>query len=221
MLAALKKERAEEWNALTLAACLESCRACADILHTLLRLGPATIPEPPVPPAGKNLLFNPSFEEDDGDGVPDGWAAGWPDPTDRVGRAEWYRVGTHWARHVHGGERSLLLLWAPEKGLEWRQSWPRAVRVRPGERYECIGWVECKGTGGEAALGVRIADTDYRALGTVWGERATGDTGWRQVRVEVTVPERGKWLRVLFRSTMREGAVWLDDVDLSRQGRPE
>ena len=215
-VAALRKDRADEWQALTLAACLESCRACADIFHTLLRLAPASIPEPPPHPVGKDLLFNPSFEEDDGDGVPDGWVAGWLDLADRAGRAECYRAGTHWTRHVHGGERSLLLLWAPEKGLEWRQTWPRAVRVRPGERYQGSAWVESRCAGGEAWIGVQCADTDYRVLGTERCPPIVGETDWHQMRFEVTVPERARWLRVLLHSTMRDGAVWFDDVSLMR-----
>ncbi|MCD6350926.1 MAG: hypothetical protein J7M26_02305, partial [Armatimonadetes bacterium] len=143
VVAAVKKvlaERPEEFNRATL-ACAEACmRLSADVLLTAVTLGQSGEPQPsPAAPRG-NLAFNGSFEEDDGDGVPDGWFANWLDPTDRIGRARRYRAGWHWERHVRLGAWSVLLLWAPKKGLEWKQTWPKATRVRPGEKYRLTVW---------------------------------------------------------------------------------
>ena len=68
-----------------------------------------------------NLVFNPSFEEDDGDRVPDGWCVGWLDTFDRMGRAEWYPAKTHWENHVKTGQYSALIsVFAPKAGRDGR-----------------------------------------------------------------------------------------------------
>ncbi|MBM3476027.1 MAG: hypothetical protein FJX75_22385 [Armatimonadetes bacterium] len=218
-VADLREEHPDRWQALVQDAGRESGRACADVLCTLLSLAPLQAPRAPEHASGANLAFNPSFEQDDGDGVPDGWVVGWLDLKDRVGRAEWYASGTHWGSNARTGRHCVLLLWAPgENGLEWRQTWPQAIKVRPGDRYDCSAWIRTRSAGGVAYLAVQVADTDYSEIAVVKSQPVSDAPAWQESHVEVRVPEGGKWLRVTLYSNMSEGAAWFDDVKVMKQG---
>jgi hypothetical protein len=218
-VADFRKEHPDRWQALVQDAGRESGRACADVLHTLLSLAPLGAPPAPDHAPGANLASNPSFEDDDGDGVPDGWVVGWLDLKDRVGRAEWYASGTHWGSNAHTGRRGVLLLWAPgERGLEWRQTWPSAIRVHPGDRYDCSAWIRTRGGGGGAHLAVQLADNSYSVIDVVKGEPLSNAPSWQESRVEAQVPEGAKWLRIILYSNMTDGAAWFDDVKVTKQG---
>jgi len=218
-VADFRKEHPDRWQALVQDAGRESGRASADVLHTLLSLAPLQAPPAPEPVPGANLVSNPSFEDDDGDGVPDGWVVGWLDLQDRVGRAEWYASGTHWGSNAHTGRHCVLLLWPPaERGLEWRQAWPQAIRVRPGDKYDCSAWVRTRGTGGVAYVAAQISDTNYSAIDVVKGEPVSETPAWQESRVQVQVPEGGKWLRIVLHSNMTDGAAWFDDAKVTKQG---
>lgn len=204
--------RREEFGARVL-ACANACvRVCADILVTAVRLARVSEGGSGVEERGGNLCFNSSFEVDDGDGVPDGWYVEWLDPGDRCGRAVWYRAGSHWQRHVKAGGRSVLVLWAPEKGIEWRQTWPRAVRVRAGEAYRLEAWAEASGRGGRAYVALEFYDGQYQAISRTASADVPVGKGWREMIVEARAPDGAKWMRVVLYSNMADGAVWFDEV---------
>ncbi len=107
-----------------------------------------------------------------------------------MGRAEWYRGGTHWEKHVHGGSHSTLVLWPPKQGIRWQQTWPKAVRVRPGETYRGSVWGEAVAANGASYLALEFSDTDYQPLLTVKSDALASDAGWQQLSLVATVPDR-------------------------------
>jgi hypothetical protein len=212
----LRAERPADFDAAALDCANECTRACADAIHSALAFAQKPRVEPEPNPPGKNLVFNPSFEDDDGDRVPDGWYVGWLDLTDRAGRAEWYRAGTHWEKHVHTGQYSALILWSPKKGLEWRQAWRRAIRVRPGEKYGVSVWVQTSAATGANYLALEFSNNAYQPITTARSESVTADAGWRQLTVEAAAPEGARWARVVLHSEANQGAAWFDDVEVAR-----
>ena len=143
----LRAKRPADFEAAATDCANECARACADAIHSALSFAQKPRVEPEPNPLNVNLAFNPSFENGSGDGAPAGWCVVWLDPSDRAGRAEWYRAGTHFERHVRTGKYSMLLLWPPKRGLEWQQTWPKAIRVRPGETTGGSAWVKAAATG--------------------------------------------------------------------------
>jgi hypothetical protein len=209
-------EREADFRSVATRCAVECAGACADVLYTALRFTAVSPPQISPNPLGVNLVFNPSFEEDDGDNIPDGWCVGWLDLDDRIGRAEWYRMGTHWEKHVRTGRRSALILWAPKKGIEWRQTWRKAIRVQEGERYKLSCWVETRGATGRSFAALEFYDGAYRPILRAESESVVGDTAWRKIEVESESPQGARWMRVILRSEDNKGAVWFDDVELCR-----
>ena len=138
------------------------------------------------------------------------------DLDDRVGRAEWYVAGTHWDKPVKSGQRSVLLLWAPAKGLEWRQTWRHALHVNSGERYRGTVWIKTRAAKGAAWLALQFCNTAYETVDTVKSGPLKSDGEWQQVMVEARVPATAPWLRIVLHSEAKNGAVWFDDVELVR-----
>lgn len=195
----------------------DSVRISADALYSVLVFAPCSTPKPVLNTFGTNLVFNASFEEDDGDRVPDGWYVTWLDQNDRAGRAEWYRKGTHWdSSTVRTGQFSVLLLWAPSKGLEWRQTWRHAVRVNEGEIYKATAWVRAKSASGKTWFALQSYDTNYRELEIVMCEPLQGDVSPRKVSTTLHIGKGGRWLRAILHSESVDGAVWFDDVEITR-----
>ncbi len=220
LMETLRAEQKDGFQALVRTCAEATLRASADVLRTLLNeVTDRQLPEA-SPPAGTNLIYNPSVEDGQDRAAPDGWAPGWIDLDDRVGRTEWYRRGTHWEPLTHSGMGSLLLLWAPEQGLEWRQSWRRAIRVAPGQRYRLEAWARVQGGEGQATALLAFADTAYHPLAEASAPALDKPTGWTTLTCEATAPEGARWLRVILRSTMRDGAVWFDDLSVTRTDQP-
>ena len=215
-VAKLRNERRDAFDAATRDCANEAARVCADALYSALAFAPSPQAARPVNPLKTNLVFNPSFEEDDGDGVPDGWCVGWLDLSDRAGRARWYRDKTHWDSLVKTGQRSALLLWAPEKGLEWRQTWRHAIRCSGGETYCGKAWAKARGASGAAWFGLQVYDTNYQPVALVRSETVTDGDAWQNLSVVIHVPQEAAWLRVLLHGEAGDGAVWFDDVEVVR-----
>jgi hypothetical protein len=215
-VAELRADRAADYEAAARDCANECVRACADALHTALAFAPRPQPVPAPNKPGVNLVFNPSFEEDNGDGVPDGWCAGWLDLGDRAGRAEWYRAGTHFTKPVRTGQRSVLLLWTPAKGLEWRQTWRHAARVNAGETYRGAVWIQARAATGATWLALQFHDTACKAITTARSGMLTEDGKWQKLSAEAHAPAGARWLRVILHSEANSGAVWFDDVELTR-----
>lgn len=216
--ARVRRDRAAEHQAVAVECAGECVRACADAMHTAVALAPRGPAAVDAVPHGRNLAFNPSLETDDGSGSPDGWCVGYLDLADPLGRAEQYRRGTHFERHVHQGEHSLLVLRAPKAGLEWRPTWRRAVRVEPGEKLRATAWAETRAATGATCVILEFYDAAYRPLMRVPSESLAGDTAWRSLAVEAAAPDRARWTRVMLHSRGNAGAAWFDDVDVHRVG---
>lgn len=211
----LKRDRAADFHAAAVDCAKESGQLCADVLHSAIALSTCVSQQAASNARNKNLVFNPSFEEqDDTEQAPSGWYVGWLDLQDRAGRAERYHIGTHWDKAVKSGQYSTLVLWAPEKGLEWRQNWRRAIPVASGETYRGSVWAKTRAASGATCFTLEFCDTAYRPLRRVQSQLFAGDCDWRRVSVEARVPDRACWLRVVLRSESSQGAVWFDDVEV-------
>jgi hypothetical protein len=217
-VAKLRAEKAADYEAAALDCANECTRLCVDALHTALALTPTPAPAKPNP-SNTNLAFNPSFETGDGDRTSEGWCVGWLDLNDRADRAEWYRAGTHWDKPVKTGARSALILWAPQKGLEWRQTWRRAVPVNPGETYRATVWLKARAVTGATWLAVQFSDTAYKPVSDVKSELVKSDCDWKKLSVETTVPPNARWLRLILHTEANNGAVWFDDAEIAKLAR--
>lgn len=210
-----KQEKAM-WDRITRECAIEAARACADMLHTAAALAPSP-PMTPTPGAtGVNLVFNPSFEQDDGTGHPEGWYVEWRDLKDRAGQAAWYAAKTHWENHVRTGVRSANLRWCPPAGIEWRPTWRHAIRVSPGETYQAWAQVDLRGRG-ESSVGLVFFDASYEPIDPPASSAAQPGTHWQKVGVSAQAPAKACWLKVVLRCQAADGAIWFDDIELLRR----
>jgi hypothetical protein len=212
----LRAEKPAEFEAAATDCANECTRVCADAIHSALTFAQKPYLEPQPNASNVNLVFNSSFEDSDGDGVPAGWCVGWLDTRDRTGRAEWYRAGTHWERHVRTGRHSALVLWPPKQGLEWQQVWPKAIRVQPGEKYRASVWGKVAATTGGSYLALEFSGTDYAPIVVAKSPALISDGQWQQLSVGATVPESARWIRIILHAEGSEGATWYDDAEVVR-----
>jgi len=209
-----KLQSPAEMDAAARTSASAAAHVCADMLLTALSFAPKPFPQPKPNATGVNLVFNPSFENA-GDENAEGWCIGWLDLSDKTGRAEWYRAGTHWDKPVKQGERSAMVLWAPEKGIEWRQTWRNAVRVSPGEVYRASAWVKSRTEKGRSHLTLELSDTNYHAIAQPISNVVEGKGDWTELKLETTIPPNARWLRVMLHSNA-DGAAWFDEVSVER-----
>ncbi|MCX6906737.1 MAG: hypothetical protein NTY01_01705, partial [Verrucomicrobia bacterium] len=204
-----------DYEAAALDCANECARVCADALHSALALAPTSAATKPHA-TNANLVFNPSFESGDDDRAPEGWCVGWLDLNDCAGRAEWYRAGTHWDKPVKSGKRSAMLLWTPQKGLEWRQTWRRALPVKAGETYRAAVWIKTRAATGSTWFALQFCDTAYQPVGDAKSEVVKTDNDWRKLSLEANVPPEARWLRAILHTEANSGVVWFDDVEIVR-----
>jgi hypothetical protein len=164
---------------------------------------PASLPDSPGGLAsrpcgepGRNLLWNPGFEQKGPDGEPAGWSgAGFrlDNVTRRTGAFS-YRVA--------------------DAGLS--QDSPGAGQILPLGRgiYQLSGWVKTE------ALGVGTGSGAALCLSTGAGEACTpvlqGTTGWQELKLAGAVVAQGGIARFRIASCRGCGAVWFDDLELRR-----
>lgn len=209
-----KHEFPADMDKATRACATAAVQICADMLLTALSFAPNPFPQPKPNATGVNLVFNPSFEKA-GDENAEGWCIGWLDLNDKTGRAEWYRAGAHWDKPVKHGTRSAMVLWAPEKGIEWRQTWRNALRVNPGEVYRASAWVKSRTEKGRSHLTLELNDTNYHAIAQPISNEVEGKGDWTELKLEITIPPDVRWLRVILHSNA-DGAAWFDEVNVER-----
>ncbi len=215
-VAKLRSEEPDDFEAAATDCANQCARVCADAIHSAMAFARNPYVEPGANEVNGNLVFNPSFESGADDACPVGWCVGWQDMLDRTGRVEWYRAGTHWEKHVHSGRRAALVLWPPKQGIRWQQTWPKAVRVVPGERYRASVWGKAVAADGLSYLALEFSDTDYEPVRTVKSDALASDAGWQQLSLQETVPDSAKWLRILLHGGGSGGAIWYDDVEVVR-----
>lgn len=209
-----KHEFAAEMEAAARTSASAAAHVCADMLLTALSFAPKPFPQPKPNAMGINLVFNPSFEEP-GDDIAEGWCIGWLDLNDKTGRAEWYHAGTHWDKPVKHGARSAMVLWAPEKGIEWRQTWRNALCVNPGETYHASAWVKSRTDKGRSHLTLELSDTNYHAIAQPMSNEVEGKGEWTELKLEAVIPPDTRWMRVILHSNA-DGAAWFDEVSVVR-----
>jgi len=214
-VAKLRVEKPDEYEAAAHDCANECTRVCADALHSALALAPTPATTQPHA-TNTNLVFNPSFESGDDDRAPEGWCVGWLDLSDRAGRAVRYRAGTHFDRPIRSGKNSTLMLWAPQKGLEWRQTWRRALPVNAGETYHGAAWVKTRAATGATWLALQFSDTAYQPISSAKSEVVRGDNEWKKLVVEAKAPPNARWLRTILHTETNSGAVWFDDVEIMK-----
>ena len=185
ILRLLKADVDADALALQLECAIPCAKATADALADFHRRFADTIRFRPRP-ARKNveLLRNGDFAvPDDETFCPAGWAMKWWDRTEKSVRIERQRTRGGWcvaASHV--GARVACMT-----------TWPRAVRVRPGDVYRFAGRVSAPGAG-SCGLYAEVYDGATRKL-CEWEFAASGSGRWRSVEGEICVGEGARILR--------------------------
>lgn len=228
VIKAHKSRNRDEIDAAILEFALETCRLTADTILTVAHLMDYGKPanywgywiEFPNSgnPTNINLVDNPSFERDDGSGYPDGWVIGWYNLKDRMGRAEWDWSRKHsvFSKVVRSGERSIKLMWTPEEGIEWRQRWPVAISVLPGEKYRCSGWIKCQKSTGKSYIAIYTYTRDNEPVKVLCSSATSGTHDWKRIEFDFKIPPKVEKIRCACRSDGNKGAVWFDDIEIIR-----
>ncbi len=213
---AILEDDLERYNELRVRCTNEAAKVVTDALHTAIALaGPR--PAYVAPAANKNLVTNANVEEEDfWEPWPEGWVGAHGDKQDRVGRIEWEGLAIRNGNVYHSGRHSLKLMWAGTQGLEWRQTWPAASFVRPGQRYRASAWVRTAQATGESFVVLQFSDAAAQLVQEVKSTAIQGDHDWTQLAAEADVPEGAVRVRVILRSVENEGATWFDDIALHR-----
>ena len=199
-----------------LACCGEVCKVLADLYHSIVAVVGAC-PRPGVPELNENLALNPGLEEEDpGERLPRHWVVGYNDLTDRLGRAMWEGHIQRNARLWHSGGHSVKVMWTPELGLEWRQTWPSSIYVRPGEFYAASAWGKVHVATGETQVVLSFWGDDCSLVQEFASPPIAGTADWQKLSVAVPVPAGASRARVILRSKANEGAAWFDDIELMR-----
>jgi len=159
------------------------------------------------PRKGVNLLHNPDFAvPDDEEFCPQGWVMKWRDRADcevRIGRERTRRGWTVTARNV--GARVACLT-----------TWPRAVRVRPGQLYYLEGSAVASAPE-TCGLCAELYDATTRSVAELSCLAATARR-WRRLRLEVPVGEGGAILRTGAFAERTPGPARFTDLRLIRVG---
>ena len=204
------------YSALRVQCCTLAGKVVADFIHTAIALaGPR--PKPVPPPVGTNLIVNGNVEAADfGEPAPEGWVAWRNDRKDRVGVCDWEGRVQRNQNLWRSGRRSLKLMWAPAKGLEWRQTWPAAVFVEPGQHYRAQAWLKTVDATGRSGIALQFARRNAATVTVAESPALDGTREWTQLTVEGTAPADAARLRVVLFARGNEGAVWCDDIELTR-----
>lgn len=196
----------------------EGSKALADIIHTAIFLGGAR-QRWQANPAEVNLADNPSFEIAADDETPAGWFVHYDNLRDHVGAA--FYEGRIIRNHcvTHAGNRAVKLMWTSVEGMEWRQRWRSAVRVVPGEKYRCAVWMKTRDATGTNVLAVYFHKRNNELVKAYYNKSLRGSHDWTRCALEVAVPAGAEKARIGLRSAGNRGAVWFDEVEVTRIGR--
>lgn len=200
---------------------LETAKVVADTLHTAIQLVDcnkrvAEWYDYRGLPKMINLLQNPSFEINDGTGIPAGWVPKYYNPEDKVGRAEWICSRNHsiWFNVVRNGQYSVKLMWTPKEGIEWRQRWTCCIPVIKGQIFEYSGWIRTSKATGASYLVVYFYTRDNTFVSERKSKILSGTKDWQRISFRIKVPEKAEKMVAACRSNDNEGAVWFDDLEL-------
>lgn len=198
----------------------EGAKVLADIVHTAIFLGGAK-QRWKANPTGVNLVNNPSFETAEDDETPSGWFVHYDNLHDHVGAAFYEGRILRNCCVVHSGIRSVKLTWTPREGMEWRQRWRSAIQVVPGEKYRASVWMKTVEATGHNAMVIHFYKRNNDLVKTFQSKGLTGAYEWTRCALDMTVPNGAEKARIGLRSSGNRGAVWFDEVDLTRIGGRE
>jgi len=192
---------------LQMACAIDCVQATVDVLDDFYRRFGARLSfaAPPPPPTGRNLLENADFVRmDDEPFCPAGWVMKWWDrsePSVEIGRE---KTDAGWTVTVRNAISRTACL----------TTWPRAVRVRPGEVYELSGrvWSAAAGAGGLYAAFYDAGTA--RIAEHAWFASAAGK--WRELAFRFSVPAGAAILRVGGFGEWTDGPVRFTALKLER-----
>ncbi|OGV50723.1 MAG: hypothetical protein A2017_13170 [Lentisphaerae bacterium GWF2_44_16] len=182
--------------------------AAADVLNTLYEIHKDNLPLRPVSAKNRNLLFNPSFDEDgDGDMQPDGWVREWNDLKCPFDMHLWDRVSAEKGACVR-------LYGTSEKGASWRTSKAYAIPVQAGETYELKAKIRVQTASGKNYISLRFQDKNYNTVAEIAGESFTGSEFWKEISVKTKVPDGAVDMMAVCFSSGNSGSVLFDELEL-------
>ena len=156
-----------------------------------------------VPATGKNLVVNGDFEHGT-----EGWNALWT-RDQGVGNAALA------ASERHRGKQAIRIEHTGDK--DWSLAQTMQLDVTPGEIFELSAWVRLQGKGG-ASLGAIARDAHGEVVNWNYGGRSEQETKvWRPLRTRFIIPRGVASIQCRIIG-YGPAAVWLEDVELRRQG---
>jgi hypothetical protein len=153
-------------------------------------------------------LQNASFEDDDdGDGLPDGW---YPADLNAEGETQflWDATVVKDGQHSAGGQY---------RG-EGRMSWLQVVSIQPDTDYEFSGWLKAQILEGVVAYQLWFVNE----MGGPVGDPITvapqqGSTDWVKGEIEVHSPPEATGVQI-WGQIIADGRAWFDDVSWRERG---
>lgn len=212
---AIKDGNRAEFQKIHLECNKEGAKATADMLRTAICLAGEKSPVKTVP-FGTNLIKNPSFEDDDGSGMPEKWFINWRNLKDKTGRALWEKKLNRNTRNSHTGKGSASIMWAPEEGIEWKQRWPEAIYVSPGEKYYLTGWAKTHNATGNSYVTLECYKRNNTPVKSFKSVSLTGTNDWKKIGLEIIIPDEAEKAVAACRSENNHGITWFDDMELVR-----
>jgi len=190
-------------------------RVVADMFHTAIRLA-GRKPRYKAPPPNVNCVTNPSFETDDEEEMPLGWMVVRHDLSDLRGIAT--RTGGYESaseRLTNSGRRAAVLRNAPRKGIEWRQTWPHKIDVRPGQTYRCRYSLTLNKATGRSCGAVYLFGPDYERVKRIDGPQEHGTQEWHSQEFTFEIPQGAAIMLAACCSAENTGVVAFDDMELT------
>jgi len=181
------------------------CKVVADLLHTSILLAghKKTYKSPPL---FENQLVNSDFEKDDGENMPLGWYLVRHDKHDKAAKAIWNGHYISPDSYCHSGSRSISIVNAPEAGLEWRQSWPYAIKVKQGDVYRFSAWIKCCKALGEVECKLLLFQENYQLIKSLNLSADLNLQDWQLYSMDFTIPENVSMILISCHSAANPGA---------------
>lgn len=150
-------------------------------------------------------LANGDMETGSGD-APAGWVH---DPGDAQSSAAWS------SERPQSGQRCLKTVVAPGAEPSWIATRQRNIAVIGGARYRVTAWVRAENVQGYAGWYLHLGNSQNPMLQSPMLPAGEGTFDWKQVSLEITVPDGADRLSLgtVLRGT---GTAWFDNVRLQR-----
>lgn len=138
-----------------------------------------------------------------------GFPAGWvPDVRSAYLESGWGNTGKKCMRLIPSGPES------NHSGFHCKE-----VSAKPGDLVIVSAWVYCSDTDAVGKVNVRFFDSAGRFCGYGGPLFEKDCPWWKKASGEVKVPENAAWMDVNITATIKSGAMWVDDVSLTVDGK--